>query len=542
MTDQSQSTTNVNKTEQSLEIGNNATNSSNIEKKFIMKDGSSLVKKFIIIIACTLVIAAIAIVIIFAVKKNSNDNKNRGKNPLILNDDPEPSSSIPLNSTFSSIPSSSVSSTFTSIPSSSLSSTFTSIPLSSLSSTFTSIPSSSLSSTFTSIPLSSLSSTFTSIPSSSLSSTFTSIPLSSLSSTFLSIPLSSTTPQYLKPSVADYKEAEKLLNSEMIEENHNLLNESSKLITESLEICNNTSQSIKPISSNVSYSIPDFLDNVTDNSLKTVKSDINLYNSKYEELTEKANNLTGMVSESIQNLSTPLNNIKEDVNKMVEQFEDKIKSFSLPLILEKNGLINSTGENKDNKRRLLLEDKIQKYKNEIGKLNNIYNNFFKYIKQVVDIITENIVEIPNSVKDLNINLEKSILEYGELLNKFKKEESTKEMHENLLLIKQSFLNVKENMNEKKKKIEERINFLEELQKNNTYDYENFQNETDIITENINNISDSIINEINDERKKNGENLIEIPKPTASSLIADSIIKSIYRSFQIIINIEIIKKK
>ena len=80
-----------------------------------------------------------------------------------------------------------------------------------------------------------------------------------------------------------------------------------------------------------------------------------------------------------------------------------------------------------------------------------------------------------------------------------------------------------------------------MQKNNTYDYKNFQNETDIITENINNISDSIINEINDERKKNGENLIEIPKPTASSLIADSIIKSIYRSFQIIINIEIIKK-
>ena len=72
-------------------------------------------------------------------------------------------------------------------------------------------------------------------------------------------------------------------------------------------------------------------------------------------MAENANNLTELVYESINNLSTPLDNIKEGVSKMAEEFENKIIAFSLPL-----SLINLTERN--DKRRLRLNEKVDKYK------------------------------------------------------------------------------------------------------------------------------------------------------------------------------------
>jgi hypothetical protein len=232
--------------------------------------------------------------------------------------------------------------------------------------------------------------------------------------------------------------------------------------------------------------------------------------------------------------------MKESVNKIYEQFENTTKSFSLPLFLEKNGLINST-ESNNNIRRLYSTVKVQEYKDEVEKLNNIYNSFFIYIKITIEIIITNMKEIPNSVKDINENLVKSILDYEKLLNKFKKEDDTQKIHENLLSIKQSFLDIKENMNNKIEEIEDRISFLEDLHKNNTFNLKKFETESLIIIANITHISQEIIFEINEMRKQNGEKELKYSNPNPSALIADSIINSIDSSFQILINIEIVKK-
>lgn len=248
----------------------------------------------------------------------------------------------------------------------------------------------------------------------------------------------------------------------MIQENHRILNESYNSLSQSFEIFNDTLNNLKTITQNVSFSIPEFLDNSTNDSDKVVKSDINLYNSKYEELTKNANDLTEKVSESIKNLYTPMDKIKDDVNKMMEDFENKTKSFSLPLALEKNGLINSTENN--TLRRLILKEKAQKYKDEVEKINNLYKNFFKYILQVTEVISENMKLIPDSIEDINNNLENSILEYTTLLGKFKEKDNVQEKHENLLSIKKSFLDIKDKMNTKKEIIKDRIYFLEDLYK------------------------------------------------------------------------------
>ena len=465
--------------------------SSETKKENSERKTCSLAKKLIIIIGAAVVIAGVCIVLVFLLKDKGDKDK---ANPKIKD---------PISS--SSSTNSSSSSSSSSIPPSS-----------------SSIPPSSSSS-----PRSS-----SSTPPSSSSTPPSSSSISQAPTEILEEPL----------PLISFGEAQKLMNSKKIEENHKLLNESSESVIESLNVLNETTNSLNPINTNITYSIPDFLDNATDSVSNLVKSDINLYNSKYEELEEKANNLTETVSESMKDLSAPLDNIKEGVNNLIDEFENDTISLSLPL-----SLINLTDlpetENIDKRRRLAFKKNVEEYKEEVDKLNNQYSMFFEYIKMVTALISQNMAEIPNSVKEINTNLEKSIMDYENLLGKFKKENNNTENHDNLLSIKQSFLDIKNNMNTQKEGIENRINFLEELYKNNTFDLDAFQKETNNIRENITNLSNSIISDINEERKKSGVAPIIMPtqRETASSIIADSIIKSIYRSFRILIDIEIIKQ-
>ena len=101
-------------------------------------------------------------------------------------------------------------------------------------------------------------------PSSSASSSSISSTSSSSSQSSKSAPSSSSSKSQ-EPFKPSYEEAEKLLDSEIIGENHKILNESYESIAESLEVFNNLTTDLKPIKSNISFIAPDFLDNFTDN-------------------------------------------------------------------------------------------------------------------------------------------------------------------------------------------------------------------------------------------------------------------------------------
>ena len=80
-------------------------------------------------------------------------------------------------------------------------------------------------------------------------------------------------------SISDlnFEEAESLIDSKTIEENHILLNETIENINNLLIICDNTSLEIPGINPNISFSLPDFLKNSTTRALKMIKSDVELY-------------------------------------------------------------------------------------------------------------------------------------------------------------------------------------------------------------------------------------------------------------------------
>ena len=60
-----------------------------------------------------------------------------------------------------------------------------------------------------------------------------------------------------------YKESENIISSKVLKDNHILLNESLTFIDGTLEICKNSSKIITQIPINISYTMPEFLENNT---------------------------------------------------------------------------------------------------------------------------------------------------------------------------------------------------------------------------------------------------------------------------------------
>ena len=110
-----------------------------------------------------------------------------------------------------------------------------------------------------------------------------------------------------------YKEAKILLNTSSIEEKDIMIDESIGKINTALNKFENFSSELVPISI-ISYEIPFFLKNATNNSLEIVKNDLELYISIFDELIKRANNITNISSKSIINLSRELNDMKNYLN------------------------------------------------------------------------------------------------------------------------------------------------------------------------------------------------------------------------------------
>ena len=91
-----------------------------------------------------------------------------------------------------------------------------------------------------------------------------------------------------------------------------------------MESFENISLKLVQIPPTINYTLPSFLKNTTNSSLNIAKNDIELYNSKYEELSGIANNITEFASLSIKNFSKSLDDIKEELTKIESEFEKTI--------------------------------------------------------------------------------------------------------------------------------------------------------------------------------------------------------------------------
>lgn len=301
-----------------------------------------------------------------------------------------------------------------------------------------------------------------------------------------------------------FEEVENLLNSSAIKDSHIIFKDSLSSINKTLKTFDNISSELVTIPIKRNYTIPDFLKDTNDSALKIAKSDIELYNTKLEELSIKANNMTNIVSDSIKKLNNLFTDIKENMNKIESEYEKIAKNLCLPIVLEKLLIdINSTNKDKDNKtklRRLFDFDKeIESFKKEADDLAKTENEFLGKGKVAIN-GTGNFFEfIGHTISEIF----KGLLNLKNIDDLFKSNGLTNitNIHGNLTKTKESFILTKKELEELQKKEEEKFKSLEIEYNSTQQDFEDLITQFSEKVETLKNKFILIKEKIIEEREK-----------------------------------------
>ena len=340
-------------------------------------------------------------------------------------------------------------------------------------------------------------------------------------------------------SELDYKEAVSLINLEIVEKNHNLLDSCINEIEDSELICKNPEVELFKIRSEIFYLEPDFLKNPNEEKLKGLKKDITLYKNRYECLAKTINEFIDKASKSLELFLKPSNNLKKEIIQIMNQFEENVKNLCVPLISEQQGLntinVNLLNENqKDefNEEKLDILYKIDGFKMESKNLNKSYNTLFKNIHKSVQELCDTIKEIPSSITYIQNQIEKEMSNYEETLEIFTDLENMDKFHELLIKIKESFglinKETEKTMNQIQEKIEN-LNIHLEERKDSFYSLREKSKNT---IENLKNKSNSIKDDIIAVRDKYKQKEVELPEIYISNLIIN-IVKPMEESIECI---------
>ena len=227
-----------------------------------------------------------------------------------------------------------------------------------------------------------------------------------------------------KLEIIPYEEAEKLLGLN-VKENHNLLNESSNNINELISICNKEKLTLL---NNTINKIPknlDFLKNRTAISLIVAKEDLDLYMIKISNLSDQTNNLTKEMNDIMDKISLSLNEYKDDINNMISQYKNNIRYLVMPLSVR----------NSSNLRKLISEELMVNYSNEVDRMNNFYNDYFNSMKEESLNLTKIIKGIKGKIESINNKVNETISNAGEILFNI----GMDNIHERFIQLKELFI-------------------------------------------------------------------------------------------------------
>ena len=342
------------------------------------------------------------------------------------------------------------------------------------------------------------------------------------------------------------EQVENILGSELVGENKVLMTESIDTLNKSLDMIKNISAGLTQINTKKDIKIPEFLKNPQNSSLKIAKSDLELYISKYRELSTELNKITSSTSKVLDNISSKLDKLKKEENTILSKFEELSKKLCLPLILVENEF-NSTGTDgpgDDNKeknriRRLGLFDEVDIYKEAYGKFSGEFKT------EVNNPFQSNNQETFNLLKDLRDALPNVLLEPFAAIfevDDLSEELNPDNMHKVLTDTKKKFKLLKDEAEKKEYLKEKSIEKVKDFVSKNKIDLSGFIEKKDRFLKNIKSMADSIIDKVIGHKKERNETNIDVPKFDVSFDISTDSVKTMDSIFETIIDYKETTKK
>lgn len=239
-----------------------------------------------------------------------------------------------------------------------------------------------------------------------------------------------------------YNEAKQLMDSGLIEKNHQVLDNTFQDVEESELLCENPEIELNQMTSEIFYIPPDFLMSPKNPKLITLKETIEEYKVSFESISKEINKFVNDITKSLKKLNPSTITLKNNISEIIQQFENIVINLCTPLISEKQGLDSINIDNLSEKQKeefnedkLTIKYKIEEFITESTRLNKNYNQLFNQIYKCVQYICEIIKNIPSTITEFQNEIEEAMSKYEEYLEGFNDEHKCEEYLNRLTIIK-----------------------------------------------------------------------------------------------------------
>ena len=331
----------------------------------------------------------------------------------------------------------------------------------------------------------------------------------------------------------EYNEAKQMINIEIVDENHRILENTTRIVEDSVLICENPEIQLNQMRTEVFFLKPDFFNNPTNKNQNFLKKNIELNIQGFEKLCKDLNKFVKEISLSLNNLNKPSQELKKEIEAVLKKFEDTIRGLCAPLVSKTEGLnkidINSLTEEQKEELELdkkTIQDEINKFLDESEKLNKNYFKLFSNMMNSIEIICDTINEIPNPIQDLQNDIEEGISKFEEILETITDENKNLSFDNQLKEIVNFFKIIKKRTDDIKKNAQNKCGILDKQYEKR---YEAFNKLKNSVKENIAKLtyeSEKISHDIIKIRDKFNQKKIELPKMKISEIIIDQVYKAV----------------
>ena len=327
----------------------------------------------------------------------------------------------------------------------------------------------------------------------------------------------------------EYNEAKQIIKIPKIDENHRILENTTKKISDSLLTLETPEIELSQIRTEIFFLKPDFFKSPKNQKEKFLKANIELYIASFKKLCTEYNNFISEISKGLICLKNPSLELISEINKILTQFENTIKSLCAPIISKREGLntIDESILTEDQKQELKLDkmsiDKeILDFLTESNKLNENYNKQFSQILSSITIIYNSINDIPKPIKDYQNELDDGISNLEVFLETITDENKDQNFDKDLKNLREFFNFLETTAKAIKTQTESKCKILDN-QKNKRI--ESFSKIKIKVKENIAKLTmkaEKIKFDINKIREKYKQKKVELPKITLAEIIVEKV--------------------
>ena len=125
----------------------------------------------------------------------------------------------------------------------------------------------------------------------------------------------------------EYNEAKEMINLPKVDENHRLLEETTRKINDSLLTLETPEIELSPIRTEIFFLKPEFFKSPKGPKEKFLKTNIELYIASFKKLCVELNNFISDISKGLNSLQKPSLELISEINKIKYQFENTIKNL-----------------------------------------------------------------------------------------------------------------------------------------------------------------------------------------------------------------------